>query len=154
MKTFQCVDCGETKEIMPGSSRGPGYTVRPPPYQPNQPTDPQWPLTSWGRPGKVCYDCCSKHDLAYMKREGKIVLYITERRSVDINGELQRTPTRITNWPESLSFPVNRYHYSDHNMTGPNGRLDVWFHHDGHTWHGVNIGDNMILRCKRTQEKA
>lgn len=28
-------------------------------------------------------------------------------------------------------------------------RLDVWFLANGQAWHGVNVGDNDIVRCKR-----
>lgn len=30
-------------------------------------------------------------------------------------------------------------------------RTDVWFRCDGATWHGVNLGDNDIVRCRRNK---
>lgn len=148
VKTFQCTDCEQIKEVSLdvdwfGKSKGTGYARRP---EPNE----------YGAAGKVCYDCCAKWDLAYMKREGKIALYVTERRSLQLDTQQAKRcrPIRISNWPGSLSFVIHRYRYSDHNFAGRQGRLDIWFHYDGHVWHGVNIGDSMILRCRQTQRKA
>lgn len=85
---------------------------------------------------KVCYKCCAVEDEQYMKDHGVNTLYLS-------NG-------KITNWPGTLQYPANRIHESRHNLG--HTRVDVWFYGpDNKIWHGVNIGDNQILRCKRTQ---
>lgn len=46
---------------------------------------------------------------------------------------------------------------SHHNFAGRDGRRDVWFNLEqepGYLWHGVNIGNNDIVRCKRLASKA
>lgn len=60
-----------------------------------------------------------------------------------------------SDWPSVHKVPIRGRRTSFHNMAGRNGRTDVWFHLDGAEWHGVNIGDNQILRVKRNKtEKA
>jgi len=103
----------------------------------------------------LCYDCCAEQDRAEMRRLGIRQLYI-ETTEVNTNGHHTGLVNKyeVTNWPGSLRYPVLRFTIGDHNMAGRNGRLDVWFNGpDGHVWHGVNIGDNQLTRCKRTKEK-
>ncbi len=57
----------------------------------------------------------------------------------------------VSDWPGVHKLPVSRVATSWHNMAGRDGRTDVWFHLDGSVWHGVNIGDNQILRVKRSK---
>lgn len=86
----------------------------------------------------VCYDCCGVEDEKYMRKNG-------------IHGSLYLTNDgKVCNWPNTLSFPVEYQRIGTHNWGCV--RTDVWFNGpDGHVWHGVNIGDNEICRCKRTR---
>ena len=86
-----------------------------------------------------CYDCCAKNDIEQMRRTGKAILYLNEKTR------------EVTNWPGTLRLHCGAPKKSWHNRAGRDGRVDVWFDFDGATWHGVNIGDNQILRCKRTK---
>jgi len=49
---------------------------------------------------------------------------------------------------EEPRFPAT-VRFSHHNFAGKNGRRDFWFTINGQKWHGVNIGDNDIVRAKR-----
>jgi len=88
-----------------------------------------------------CYECCAKSDIEYMDKEGKIMLYLCTDNHKD----------RVTNWPNSLSFPVKHFTVGHHNFAGV--RYDVWFEdHNGRQWHGVQYGDNtQICHCKRSK---
>ena len=86
---------------------------------------------------KVCFECCGLEDLAELKAltgNAKKVLYLA-------NNE-------VTNWPGTLKIKPSNIRTSNHNMAGRNGRTDVWFRVGGKQFHGVNIGDNQILRVK------
>lgn len=130
-ETFQCVDCEETKPVE--TDGGTGYADR--------------KISDYGPDGKVCDACYAEWQEAYMREEGKIDLYLSAAIG------LSRTGWKVTNWPGTLSFSAE-VRRSDHNIAGKNGRRDVWFDFDGYVWHGVNIGDNQILRCKRTKKRA
>ena len=98
--------------------------------------------TGYGRDAdgkKHCYACCAKQDLAWMRKEGRIMLYINREK-----GE-------VTNWPGSLKFKTGHIIKSWHNMAG--NRYDYWFVLDGYYWHGYTIGDNTdIAHCRRTKD--
>ena len=113
MSTFTCIDCKKTKPIQ--KNGGTGYA--------NDLNNP------------VCYDCCGKHDWAYMKKHGRITLYLTE--------------DGVANWPGTLKFKVNEMKTGRHNIARV--RYDVWFtDKDGRVWHGVQYGDNtQLCHCKR-----
>jgi hypothetical protein len=69
-----------------------------------------------------------------MKASGRALLYL--------HGD------KVGTWESSYMWAVSRRRESRHNIRGT--RLDVWFTGpDGAMWHGVNIGDNDIVRCKR-----
>ena len=89
-----------------------------------------------------CYDCCAASERARMVETGKATLYLNSGK--------------ITDWPGKLTFPViGRVSRSWHNFAGRDGRRDVDFvGPDGFIWHGTNIGDNDVLRAKRTKRKA
>jgi hypothetical protein len=54
----------------------------------------------------------------------------------------------VGTWEGSFKFQVCNVNTSRNNWGAK--RTDMWFvGPDGKTWHGVNIGDNDILRCKR-----
>ena len=86
----------------------------------------------------VCYACCGVLDAQHMAQAGSIILYVTESGS----------SYRISNWPGTLTFTPTQVRHGRHNICGT--RLDVWFDGpDRSRWHGVNIGDNQVLRCRR-----
>ena len=89
---------------------------------------------------KICYPCCALGDIEYMHEYGKITLYLGDGI--------------ITNWPESLSFPVYCSRKGKHNLAKT--RTDVWFHGlDGKIWHGTQYGEfSQLCHCRRTQEKT
>lgn len=84
--------------------------------------------------GLICYSCCGKRDTDDMKETGRAVLYLSGNE--------------VTNWPGTLRFPISHIKRSFHNFAGRNGRADFWFTALGKTWHGVNIGNSQIARCK------
>ena len=86
-----------------------------------------------------CYACCGKLDAEGMAETGRATLYLVGRWP----------EVRVTNWPDSLSFPVTGRRKGCHNIAGT--RYDVWFRGpDGARWWGVNYGEwSQILRCKR-----
>lgn len=87
----------------------------------------------------VCYACCAEVDKEAMRLHGKTVLYVV----------LKDGQYKVTNWPGTLTLEPWKVSKGRHNMART--RLDVWFNFEGSTWHGVNIGDNDLLRCKRTK---
>jgi hypothetical protein len=92
----------------------------------------------------VCYACCGKEDEKQMRETGKAVLYLSH----EVKGESKIH--YAGNWPGTLKIRIGgAIKYSWHNFAGKDGRRDVWFKFDGSWWHGVNIGDNDLLRCKR-----
>jgi hypothetical protein len=85
-----------------------------------------------------CYACCGLRDVRRMTRTGRAVLYLTKQNGAHV----------VTNWPGSLKFPASYCKAGRHNMART--RTDAWFTGpNGTRWHGVNIGDNEILHCKR-----
>lgn len=104
---------------------------------------------------RKCYSCCAAEDIAYMREHGRITLYLV----YDIVGGHQRG-YKVTNWPNSLSFAVcmdmddyaRRPRHSRYGGGFGAQRTDVWFKDvDGFLWHGINRGDNQILRCRRIE---
>jgi hypothetical protein len=133
--SFQCVDCKQTKSIPKGVG-GTGYAR----------TDD----------GLVCYACCAIRDKKYMRDNGRHDgLYLV--LSPPEEGEKGSKKWEVTNWPGTLRFRVLRIRTSDHAAFGrilKDGRSDVWFAFDGYVWHGVNIGDQQICRCKKTSRTS
>lgn len=84
-----------------------------------------------------CYACCAELDKAQMVRDGRTVLYLTDKG--------------VTNWPSSLVFPVRYRRKGRHNMART--RYDVWFTGpDGKNWHGVQYGENtQLCHCRRAK---
>lgn len=86
----------------------------------------------------------AKAELDAMSKTGKAVLYL--------RAENPKGAYSVGTWEGSFRFPVCQYRASRNNWNAP--RMDVWFVVGVERWHGVNIGDNEIVRCKRTKEKA
>jgi hypothetical protein len=79
-------------------------------------------------------------ELEAMRAIGRALLYTR-----DIDGK-----AHVGTWDGSFNWPVSYQRSSWHNMAGKNGRTDFWFTGpDGKQWHGVNIGDNQIVRTRR-----
>lgn len=76
-----------------------------------------------------------------MLKHGRGTLYLT----------IKDGAWSASDWPGINRVPVLAQRRSFHNFTGKNGRTDVWFRLDGSEWHGINIGDNQILRVKRNK---
>ena len=92
-----------------------------------------------------CYKCCAVRDIEQMKQTGTFTGYLSFQRGWS-----------VSNWPGSLRFPLmgnGKPKKGRHNWRGVN-RYDAWFvGPDGFVWHAINIGDNEIARCKRTQRR-
>lgn len=120
--TFTCHDCGQNKPLKIDGV-GTGYA-----------TDGQGNL--------VCYDCCGEQDQAYMRQNGKNMLYLVQ------DGQ----NWHVTNWPGTLKLPCG-VRVGRHNIAGK--RYDVWFRFEGTEWHGVKYGDNtQICHCRRLKAKG
>lgn len=129
---FKCADCQITAPVQ--TAGGTGYAT----------------LRN-GR--KVCYACCAVRDRADMEKTGRALLYLTHE--TERRGPQHADEVRIyyaTNWPGTLRIRIGGAARHSRNNFGAQ-RTDVWFRHAGADWHGVNIGDNQILRCKRTKGK-
>ena len=129
---FTCSVCWEPVSLpeTPTGSGATGYAV-----------------TSEGE--KVCYACCAVREEESMKQTGKAVLYLLrhERYSKD-KRSFPSYYWEVQNWPGTLRFRCE-IKKGRHNWAG--SRIDAWFRGpDGKLWHGVNIGDNEILRCRAT----
>ena len=85
-----------------------------------------------------------------MLKHGRGILYLTPADKNTTAGKLGHY--RVSDWPGCNQAFTYHERTSFHNMAGRNGRLDVWFMLDGSRWHGVNIGDNQILRVKRCKK--
>jgi len=89
------------------------------------------------------------------KKTGRGIFYLTWTQNP--NDKIPGIKTYYVGTWEG-SFKWNCYIKSSwHNFAGRDGRRDCWFNLEGtpgHLWHGVNIGDNDIVRCKRLSAKA
>jgi hypothetical protein len=127
---FVCRDCKKLIDLsytrVPGYCGGTGYAY--------------FPETE----AKICYPCCAKREEKWMQEHGKATLYIV-RHGMPITW-------KVTDWAGHLEFNVTRHKFGRHNIGQL--RLDVWFiDSHGHEWHGINIGDNNLLRCKRLKRQ-
>jgi hypothetical protein len=78
-------------------------------------------------------------ELENMRQAGCAVLYYRT-----IGGRVH-----VGTWDGSFNWPVTCVREGRHNMAGT--RTDCWFTFEGQKWHGVNIGDNELVRCKRNK---
>lgn len=93
-----------------------------------------------------------------MRTEGRITLYLSrkgtkaEKRvgSTDRAPYLERSNWHVTNWPGSLTIPLLSIKRGSHNWHNVQ-RTDVDFIFEGWVWHGTNLGDNDLLRCRKTR---
>jgi hypothetical protein len=118
--TYKCRTCGKVDvTVKPGSCFG------------------NYAIYRNGR--KHCIDCAHKSELKAAIKTGQFTAYLVEDTT---------TSGRIVSFPGLEFAKVHGIRRSWHNMAGRNGRRDVWFRMAGRTWHGVNIGDNQVVRCK------
>ena len=81
-------------------------------------------------------------ELATIKAQGRGVLYLFH----DTSGH------SVGTW---ASKPADRLRVTWHIYSVNNWgvrRMDVWFWMDGARWHGVNLGDNDLVRVKRRKQ--
>lgn len=76
--------------------------------------------------------------LQAMKETGRACLYLTKSAE----------GWQVTDFEGRIRIPAGRVKKSYNNWGAQ--RLDAWFAFDGSVWHGVCVGDNEILRCRRT----
>ena len=103
---------------------------------------------------RYCWECCAKRDREQMRTDGRITLYLTEiQRDVTastLNPHVLGQRFKVTNWPGSLSLPVQHIRKGRHNMARV--RYDIWFSFEGTPWHGVQYGDNtQLCHCSRVK---
>lgn len=127
---FKCGQCGEVK---PAKGKvGPAYGMK-------ERDNPQQ------KP--ICFDCCGVNDKADMVNSGKATLYLTETK------EGNNTKRTVTNWPDSLTFPVIHYWAGRHNIARIRHNVN-FVGPDGFVWYGVTYGnETQICHCKRTKEE-
>ena len=75
--------------------------------------------------------------LASMNANGRALLYL-------VDGGANGDGMMVQDWSGVLRIKPTRVRKGQHNIART--RWDVWFMHEGQAWHGVNIGDNQILR--------
>lgn len=91
---------------------------------------------------------CAQACKARMIESGRATLYLT--RETIAGGHVRHF---VTDWAGELKFRVHTISKGRHNIAGT--RYDAWFiGPDNQPWHGVNIGDNQILRCRRLGKGA
>jgi hypothetical protein len=101
---FHCTDCQQDKLIQPEG--GTGYA-------------------SLMNGDKVCYACIALQDRAAMIQDGQsssLPLYLTRKGIHKPNDGAWA----VTNWPTTLTLPVERITNGGHNIAGK--RNDVWFY--------------------------
>lgn len=85
-----------------------------------------------------CYACCAEQNKDSLRRKEPICLYLTE----------EPFGYKVSNWPGTLCLSVLERRTSKRGGGFGAQRIDVWFRFEGQLWHGINRGDNQILRCK------
>lgn len=89
-----------------------------------------------------CYACAAEKDKQSL-REGAATLYVV-RGPLGINPAMQ-----VTNWPGSLRIIPDKVQRLRHAGGFGSQRTDVWFTFEGAMYHGINRGDNDLLRVRR-----
>lgn len=122
MTTFECVDCKQVKPVHINGSTA--YAVLP-------------------DTTRVCYTCCGERDKRDMEAGKPTVLYVTVNAT-----DSGRGPNAVvSNWPGTLKIPCGAKVSKRGGGFGCQ-RTDVWFSYAGFNWHGVNRGDNDVVRCR------
>jgi hypothetical protein len=89
-----------------------------------------------------CYACCAENDKEFMRKEGRIYLYVSYK---------DKKPAQVINWPGTLRIDLKRHKYGKHSAFGVyTTRIDVWFEFEGEQWYGVAKGcSNDVCRCRK-----
>lgn len=84
----------------------------------------------------ICYACCGLNDAAELRnmKPGDRTVHYLDGRDM------------VTNWPGTLQIKPYSVKHGRHNIGRT--RVDVWFMFEGKPFHGVNIGDNQLLRIR------
>lgn len=94
----------------------------------------------------LCKACCADDTRRRLRVGEPMILYYEHRRKA------------VTDFLGGLDIPVFAEKKSIRRLSwgGEVERYDVWFTYgDGRNiWHGVNIGDNQIVRCRRLKRKS
>lgn len=85
-------------------------------------------------------------EFAAILKHGQGVLYLS--KPAPETYEAKAGHFKVSTWC-STGKPVYTYHERKSRNDFGTQRTDVWFMLDGSRWHGVNIGDNDIVRVKR-----
>lgn len=90
----------------------------------------------------------ARAEMEHVRKTGAGILYVFYQKS---SGGSFSTPHQVGTWASAdhERIAIARYRKSRNNFGAT--RTDVWFYLDGKTWHGVNVGDNDLLRVKRTK---
>lgn len=135
----------------PGHTGGTGYACKdaqPIDYRP-QHAEELKPGFRYVRAEAICYACCAVNDRAAMIETGRALLYATGRMFGENAGRYE-----ITNWCGTLRIVATTHKVSPRAGGFGADRMDVWFTGpDGKAWHGVQRGDNQLLRCRRLKER-
>lgn len=99
---------------------------------------------------RVCYDCAAQIELADLLIHGNGYLYLSNNCA----GKGTWHGWQVSNWTGKICAHVVAVTRGRHNIA--RSRYDAWFVLPGDDclWHGVNIGDSQILRCRRTKRSA
>lgn len=101
---------------------------------------------------RYCYPCCGLNDREDMERTGRGVLYLTMPHNPNDRNRPDTSRAEVVNWPGTARFTVLACWRIGHNMA--RSAYAVRFvGPDGFVWSGRNIGDNQILRARRTVER-
>jgi len=123
---FTCAICKEAKAIEhpPGYFGGTGYAFL------HDGIDP------------ICYPCAADDERAEMIATGKGTLYLSKTSD--------GSRWTVGDWAGELTFTdILSVHKRGHNWRNVSGYTVEFYGPDGYVWHGINLGDNDILRCKR-----
>lgn len=91
-----------------------------------------------------CYPCAALRDREQLRSAKAWTGYVT----MPPKGASGDGMPIISNWPGSLALLATGVRVSKRGGGFGSGRMDVWFTFEGRKWHGVNRGDNMVLRCR------
>jgi hypothetical protein len=92
-----------------------------------------------GKP--YCYDCCAQQEREFMLDNGKSMLYLVKKDHKYF----------VTDWLGHLSFHVACHWTRKHNWYGVTQEYVRFIGPDNKVWSGRNVGDNQIVRVKRTR---
>ena len=137
----KCADCGGLLPPKNPDGISPGYAR----------------IGNGKRPRKICYKCCAERDKKWMRKHGRIDLYLTIAdlsTAPSFNMWVRHRPgSYISNWPGTLRFPVSSIRRGYHNRA--RWQYHTHFAFEGYWWHGVQFGDNtQVIHCRRTKQEV